>query len=361
MADIQDMHQQLAMKMDQMPHGFPVAADRVELAILHWAFTAEEAQLAVNLPPEPATAEALAQLFDKPLAEQRALLDRMTKQGQLAAFKQGGETKYALMPWLPGMQEGQLYRRDKTHEQRVEFVRLWERYFPTYAKTASYGPPLARVVPVSLGVTPEARPHRLEDVHRMVDGAKSFWVMPCVCRQERGLLGHVCNHISEVCLVANAEEDNFEKWPEIGRVITKEEAHQILDQSEEDGLVHQTWNADSPSMFFICNCCSCCCVLLRPMTEFGQAHAATSDFVAAIDMDRCIACGDCLNDRCIVGAISESDGEYSVDQLRCIGCGVCALKCPVDTIKLNRKAEPDTAPTIIDWVTQKLTNRPSTL
>lgn len=361
MTDHHDVYVQLAKKLDRMPQGFPAAADHVEIELLRWAFTAEEAALAVTFPPQPASAEALALLFNRPLVELDTMLVRMCKRGLLGSFRRGGISMYSFISWLPGLQESQLLRQDRTPTERLEYVHLWERYFPTYAKTASYGPPLARVLPVGVDIKSEARPHRLEDVHRMVDEAKSFWLMPCVCRQERALIGHTCNHLSEVCLVASAEDENFEKSPENGRVISKEEAHRVLDRAEEDGLVHQTWNADNPIMFFICNCCPCCCVLLRPMTEFGQSHAAASNFVALIDTNECVQCGDCLDDYCAVSAISEDGSEYSVDQARCIGCGICTVKCPVDAIKLLRKPDQCEPPTVQDWVTQRLANRPVTL
>lgn len=361
MSDDRDVHERLAEKLDRMPNGFPAAPDRVDLDLLRWTFTAEEAELAFALPAKPMTAAGFAERLNRPVEEIAPILDRMCKQGQIVSFKMGGEFKFISTPWLPGIQEGQLHRPDKTQEQVIEFVHLWERYFPTFAKTSSYGPAYARVVPVSQGVASEASPHRLDDIHRMLDIAKTFWVMPCVCRKERSLIDKACNHSSQVCLMASVEEETFEKWPDVGRVISREEAFKILDQAKEEGLVHQTWNADNRTCFFICNCCPCCCVFLRPMTEFGQTHATASAFVASVDVDECVQCGDCLDDRCPVEAIAEDDGVYSVATALCLGCGVCTVKCPVDAIKLDRKPDAAEPLTPGEWAKNRVMARPEIL
>lgn len=47
----------------------------------------------------------------------------------------------------------------------------------------------------------------------------------------------------------------------MGRQITKEEALEILNQSEEAGLVHASLNRQE--IDFICNCCPCHCMILK--------------------------------------------------------------------------------------------------
>ena len=47
--------------------------------------------------------------------------------------------------------------------------------------------------------------------------------------------------------------------------------------------------------------------------------------------DSCISCGTCAGN-CLVGAISEGDGQYVIDEAACISCGTCAGNCPVGAI-----------------------------
>ena len=56
----------------------------------------------------------------------------------------------------------------------------------------------------------------------------------------------------------------------IGRQITKEEALEILNQSEETGLVHAGLNRQE--IDFICNCCPCHCMILK--TALSQSKPA---------------------------------------------------------------------------------------
>ena len=70
---------------------------------------------------------------------------------------------------------------------------------------------------------------------------------------------------------------------ELGREITKEEAREILEKSEEDGLVHHSSN-HLGKRIFICNCCGCCCKALGHITKYGNPHAiARSNYYAVID------------------------------------------------------------------------------
>ena len=50
-----------------------------------------------------------------------------------------------------------------------------------------------------------------------------------------------------------------------------------------------------------------------------------------IDIDSCIACGDCQNNCPIDGAIIAGD-TYSVEASRCDDCGLCADSCPTSSL-----------------------------
>ncbi len=125
-----------------------------------------------------------------------------------------------------------------------------------------------------------------------------------------------------------------------GRAISKEEAAQLLEKTEEAGLVHLTWNMQD-GQFFICNCCGCCCGVLRSINDYGMeaSKVVNSHFVAVIDADECVACGECADERCQVNAIEEGEDNYTVIPEKCIGCGVCISTCPSDAISLVRKPD----------------------
>jgi len=126
----------------------------------------------------------------------------------------------------------------------------------------------------------------------------------------------------------------------IGRRVTQEEALDILEMSEEAGLVHQF--ADSLDPGAICNCCPDCCGGLRILKLIPNAAAfAVSNHFAEVDSDLCNGCVACL-DRCPMDAIAMSPEEVAGINLdRCIGCGLCVKSCPTEAIMLVSK--PDKA------------------
>jgi ferredoxin len=90
---------------------------------------------------------------------------------------------------------------------------------------------------------------------------------------------------------------------------------------------------------YVCNCCGCCCGILRGINEWGiENSVAHSNYYAVIDPNECVGCGTCRK-RCQVHAISEQNSVSVVDVERCIGCGLCATGCPNGAAKLERKPE----------------------
>jgi Pyruvate/2-oxoacid:ferredoxin oxidoreductase delta subunit len=158
----------------------------------------------------------------------------------------------------------------------------------------------------------------------------------------------------------STEEDAYEDMPPWGREVTLEEALEVLDRAEEEGLVHCTYNVQR-GLFFVCNCCSCCCGFLRAVNEHGAPYMlARSNYVAEIDLDDCSECGDCAQGRCPMDAISNGDEGYRVDRERCIGCGVCAVGCEYDSIRLVPRPEEErqTPPrNIVSWSLERTDHR----
>jgi electron transport complex protein RnfB len=90
---------------------------------------------------------------------------------------------------------------------------------------------------------------------------------------------------------------------------------------------------------YICNCCSCCCNILRGLNELNQPDViARSNYRALVDEATCTGCGVCL-DRCQARAI-DMDGVAAVNE-RCIGCGLCASGCPSTSITMVRRDESE--------------------
>src|SRR5271157_1035002 len=82
-----DVYQQLAKKLDEMPNGYPATESGVELKILRKIFTPDEAEFWLKLKPIPETAEAIAERLGAPLGEIQSKLDNMVLRGEIASAK----------------------------------------------------------------------------------------------------------------------------------------------------------------------------------------------------------------------------------------------------------------------------------
>lgn len=346
-----DVYRRLAKKLDEMPNGFPATESGVELKILRKIFSPQEADLALDLSPTPGRAETIARRLGKPADEAKSMLDKMAEKGQLGRFMAGGQYIYMLFPFLPGIYEFQKDRIDK------ELADLFEEYLPVLSKTfGGYKPAATRVVPINAQIRAELQIHRYEDIRRLVEEAKSLYVVECICRKERGIEGKPCKHTLENCLLLSSEEGAFDSYFLKGKSISQEEALKVLAGTEEEGLVHCTYNVQKGQRF-VCNCCPCCCLILRSLREFKAPYIlAKSNFIASIDQESCTACGVCTEGRCPMDAISDGDNAYRVLAERCIGCGVCTVTCPSESITLVRKpeSEQDEPPAdLMEWGFQR--------
>jgi Na+-translocating ferredoxin:NAD+ oxidoreductase subunit B len=350
-----DPYRLLAAKLNRLPHGFPSTASGVELRILKKIFNPEEAGVASKLPMMPESVEVIARRLREPVAGAKKRLDEMVAKGQLAAFKADGAQKYILMPFVIGIYEFQLKRLDK------ELSDLFEEYLPDLMPVlGGKKPALARVIPVNTTIDPKAEILTYEDLDEMIARSRSFAVNECICRKERALQGHPCKHTMETCMTFSTEENAFELNPLNARIISRDDALRILDTVEKEGLVHATYNVRDDFMF-VCNCCSCCCGLLRGLNEFHSPYlVAHSNFIACIDANTCNSCSLCATERCPTKAINLIDEAYAVSKERCIGCGACATTCPTGSIKLLRRPKAEQripSKDLVNWNLERASSR----
>ncbi len=351
-----DTFEQLANKLDSLPQGFPSTESGVELKILKKIFTPEDAEMALKLKPIPETAEVIAKRLEISVEKMRAILDNMAEKGQIGCRKMVGEQVYMFAAFIPGIYEFQVYRLDK------ELTLLIEEYFPHVMKIAGgYEPGLARTVPVNKHIEPGIHLENYEDIRILIENARSFNVKDCICQKERKILGHECKHSMECCLNISTEDNAFDYFSIGGRIITKEEALKVLDNSEKEGLIHNAFLDTKEGHVAICNCCPCCCSAIRGIKEFGAAlTVAKSNFVAFIDQETCNECNVCLEERCPMEAIVKNENIFKVLPDVCIGCGVCTVTCPTESITLVRRPLADQtqpAANVMDWFAKRAASR----
>jgi ferredoxin len=297
-------------------------------------FTPDEAELFCDLKLSLETAAQIAERTGHPLDGLEAKLTAMCKRGEVLGIDFGSAKLFAMLPWAVGIYEFQIDRLDR------EFCELCERYGEYFGpQLLTLEPRVMQTIPIEqeIPATHQALPY--QQVSTIIENGKAFRLNECICKKERGIMDAPCKKPREVCLAISpvAEAEFIFDW---GRAISKEQACQMLRQAEEAGLVHLTANVESGHTF-ICNCCGCCCGVLRSMNEFDLTNVINSHFYAEIEQDDCNNCGICLDERCQVKAIRETDMSYSVIKERCIGCGLCVTTCPTDAIKLVHKPQAE--------------------
>jgi electron transport complex protein RnfB len=343
----EDVYRKLAQRLDAIPNGFPATESGVELRLLAKIFAPEEAALAsvMRLGREPA-ADIAARAGVDPAAARRTL-KQMVRRGLIRVSKGERQLVFGLMPFAVGFYEEQLPRLDE------EMATLVEQYFQeTQGGTIAHSPPsIHRVIPVEEAIPFDLEIFPYERATEMIGSAKSWAVRKCICRVQQRLVGKGCDHPIESCLVFAPVEGAFAN-SRVDRAITQEEALRILRETEACGLVHTTGNYRD-GLGYICNCCTCCCGILRGVAEFGIPTAvAHSDFYAVVDVESCVGCGDCV-ERCQFGALVTPEEMCVVDYARCVGCGACASVCPTDALRLERRPEGKTPPLPADhqeWI-----------
>lgn len=347
-----DIYQKLAEHLDAMPQGFPKTESGVELKILTKVFTEQEAEVAAQMKLIPETAEMAAERLGRDAGEMAELLERMASKGQLMGMGPKESRMYSAFPFLIGIHEFQLARLDK------EYVELFEQYLEEALaeRLGEIAPSQVRVYPVEEAIPNQLNILPFEKVSSMVEKAQAWAVSDCICRKEMKILGKGCDKTMNNCIAFSSDPNGFDIEYRGARKATKQEVLDLLKKAEEEGLVHNSWNVQDDHVF-ICNCCTCCCAILRGVKMAKSPHfLAKSNYFAHIDADTCVACGVCADERCPVGAI-DSRGEYfEVDRERCIGCGVCVVTCPSGALSLERKPEeqielpPDN---MISWTMEK--------
>jgi ferredoxin len=352
----QEIYRKVAQKLDAIPNGFPQTESGVELKILAKIYTFEEAALASEMQLTPESAEQIARRISKDPAKTASLLEEMVRKGLIRAVDEGEQCKFGLIPWVVGVYENQLGRLDE------ELVQLLEEWFVEaavqWAGVLNTLPSIHKVIPVEKSIPFEVQIFPYEQASALLDNAKSFGVRKCICRVHRGLAGQPCKYPLETCVVFAQTEGAFDDDPDT-RAITKEEAMRILRETEDAGLIHSSANVREGHEY-ICNCCTCCCGLMRSLYMFGLENSvAKSDFHAAVDSEKCTGCGTCVK-RCQFGVPSILDDVSHVDERRCVGCGQCVMTCPSGAMALVRRSKDQISLTPRDaeeWAMQRARKR----
>ena len=322
--------------LDKFPTGAPHTGNLRR--ILEIILTEEEAAMAAKLSPHPLR-EKLNRLCERTgVAPElaRPLLESAADKGVVFAETREGEPFYSVMPLVPGIFELQ-FMKGLYDNKSKELARLFNDYYYEGwgEKSFAMGEPFARTIVIGKEVPAGQEVQPYEQVKELILGHKDKALTTCFCRHEHELIGDSCGRPKDVCMVLGPFV-NYAVERGFARRASDEEMLDALERAEEAGLVHLSDNIRQ-KVNFVCNCCGCCCGILRSINEWqlDPGPLVKSSYYAVIDAGQCSGCGLCAEERCQVGAIAETDeGVYQVSPTRCIGCGLCVTTCPEEAVSL---------------------------
>lgn len=187
----------------------------------------------------------------------------------------------------------------------------------------------------------------LKDIEDVINSAKHVSVGPCPCRiifdkNKCDAPIYTClkiNHFSRVTtgMQKLASKLNKERGLKLGnehsKVLTREEAVEIMRNARKHDLVFSLESCIQPYQNNICACCTDCCIELNLRYKFGLNVAPGGPYIPVFREHTCTGCGVCEK-RCPVKAISLMEKKPSVDLKKCLGCGICAEICLTSSISM---------------------------
>ena len=252
------------------------------------------------------TTEEIAKRAKKDVDFTREQLNKLRDAGVIRIRRVDGKDCWYYPIWVPGIMEGILSNREQCDKFPVLgecFEEYTRRRVSMLAPFMDVGMNMMRVIPVESAIENNTHKASYDEVAKLVEDAWAISVGPCSCRRARRLMGEGCGHLEEdMCMYLN---DNAINYSETGahRLISKEEAYEILKRAEQNGLVHELNVAPGyEDTTAICNCCGCSCFALRIATYFRAPDAIRTNYIARVDKDKCVACGQCV-ENCQLNAV----------------------------------------------------------
>jgi len=239
------------------------------------------------------------------------------------------------------------------HKLYEEVGIIFQNNYDAFVTTMGKLPPMDRTVPVmekesgegiqiTLNAELEVPVEKILPTQRIEEIIKKhndIAVGLCFCRQHKYVLGEPCKQygLKESCFTLGKSARHTSNHG-FSRLISQEEALEILKDIEAAGLVHKAYHLHSDinkEEVAICNCCKCCCPNARAEAFIPVNNVA--NWLAEINQDLCIGCGTCV-EKCHMDAIQLNDDDKAeIGEEYCIGCGVCAYFCPENAISLTER------------------------
>ena len=213
---------------------------------------------------------------------------------------------YLLPPYTPGIFEFLLIN-EKFCLAHPEIAYAFHQHATTsqieHAPNTPMGAGIMRVIPIESAIPAGTTAIDNELVSKYIeDNDGHLSITPCQCRRVRKMMGEGSGDLDEgLCIFMGHVGDMFNRSGK-GRPCTVEEAKALVQKCDERGCVHQITTLHQGETFAICNCMPESCLALGVSQYYNTPGTSRSNYVAEIDKEKCVACGQCT-DRCANNAI----------------------------------------------------------
>ncbi len=391
-----DAYKSLEERINWFTQGAPPSETLYK--ILQVLYTEREAKWVSLLPVRPFTLKKAARIWGTTEAKAEKVLDHLCDKALLVDSEYHGQRQFVMPPPMAGFIEFALMRTRGDIDQKY-LAELYYQYMNVeedFVKDLFFATEtrLGRVYVQEPVLTNDKMNHILdyERATHIVEEAEYIGLGLCYCRHKAYHAGHPCEIDApwDVCLTFGNVARSISEHGGYARLISKEEAMDVLERSYASNLVQIGENVrENPA--FICNCCGCCCEALQAARKFAPMQpVATTNYIPKVSLDKCVGCGKCAK-VCPILAIkveenagaengekttagtgnagtgnaagsraqaSGTDGAGDqasagsqagaakparkkkhavVDSEICLGCGVCARNCPTGAIELERR------------------------
>ncbi|MGZ8783935.1 MAG: 4Fe-4S dicluster domain-containing protein [Acidimicrobiia bacterium] len=334
--DLDVEYRLLQERLDRNVTGAP--ASEAMMRVLRLLFTPEEAHIARSL-PQLISLPKLARKLDVDPEELGERITSMAERGLVLDFEREGIRYVVATPVVIGFFEF-TFMRPRPGAPMEEYAEAFGALFEEedFARSIFTGKTQVGRSFVREEVLPDGQTEILdwERATEVVRTAESVAVSLCPCRTDATLRVEGCDAPTRTCLTLGNSAEVMVRAG-LAEAITNAEAMEILEEAKAAGLA-QTGDNVRNQVSYLCNCCGCCCGMMRGIKRFSIYDGIVpSNWMATIDLSKCRGCAVCAK-ACPADAItvvpSEGKGlrrNWSlVDPARCLGCGVCGDVCRWD-------------------------------
>ena len=288
---------------------YKITPDCAEYKVFEKWITDEQITVMLALTDmKPAFIPVIARKAKMSMERTKAILHELYDIGlvvQVVVPKVGLEI-YLLPPYTPGIFEFLLIN-EKFCIAHPEIAYAFHQHATTsqieHAPNTPMGAGIMRVIPVESAIPADAVAINNEKCSKYIeDNEGHLSVTPCQCRRVRRMMGEGSGDLDEgLCIFMGHVGDMFNRSGK-GRPVTVEEAKALVKLCDERGCVHQITTLHQGETFAICNCMPESCLALGVTQYYNTPATSRSNYVAEIDQEKCVACGQCT-DRCANNAI----------------------------------------------------------